>query len=96
MVYPCARFHCDRSTNNEDAGGWLPHQKMSRTPSPIRVNWVNSVLTNSSFQLMLEVSISGFSFSLGISNEITKFPMNLLNSNLEISTSLKGVGHKKR
>ena len=21
MVYPCAKFHCDRTTNNEDTGG---------------------------------------------------------------------------
>ena len=40
MVYPHAKFHCDRSTNNEDTGGIPPppNLKMSKKPSPIRVN----------------------------------------------------------
>ena len=44
MVYPCAKFNCDRSTNNDDAGGWMPlppppppQPKMSKKPSLIRV-----------------------------------------------------------
>ena len=43
IVNPCAKFRCDRSTNNEDnrgGGGGMPppKPKYAKKPSPISVN----------------------------------------------------------
>ena len=61
---------------------------------PLLSNWVNDALVNSNFQLdvgSFNLRVSVF----GTSNEITKFPMNLQNSTLEISESLMMSGTQK-
>ena len=54
------------------------------------------ILVKLDFQLNVGSLDLMFQFQFGSSNEIPKFPMNLQNSNLEISASLMMSGTQKR